>query len=122
MAKIQEIHVGQQVIIAGDFDLIMDTELDSLTYKHRNNPKARLEVFNFIENLNLKDVLGKYILKKPRYSWRNKTPIKHARLDFSLASESLKYLKKKILEMKVQYVCPVYKFANINHLLHISVL
>ena len=47
----QEIHVGQQVIIAGDFNLIMDKEQNSMNHKNINNPKASLEVFNSIENL-----------------------------------------------------------------------
>ena len=51
LAKIQEIHVGQQVIIAGDFNLIMDKEQNSMNHKNINNPKASLEVFNSIENL-----------------------------------------------------------------------
>ena len=89
LAKIQEIHVGQQVIIAGDFNLIMDKELDSMNYKNLNNPKARLEVFNLIENLDLKDVFREIYPEKKRYSWRKKTPIKQARLDFFLVSESL---------------------------------
>ena len=89
LAKIQEIHVGQQVIIAGDFNLIMDKELDSMNYKNLNNPKARLEVFNLIENLDIKDVFREIYPEKKRYSWRKKTPIKQARLDFFLVSESL---------------------------------
>ena len=37
-----------QVIIAVDFNLIMDKELESVNYKDINNPKARLEIFNLI--------------------------------------------------------------------------
>ena len=67
----------------------MDKELDSMNYKNLNNPKARLEVFNLIENLDLKDVFREIYPEKKRYSWRKKTPIKQARLDFFLVSESL---------------------------------
>ena len=67
----------------------MDKELDSMNYKNINNPKARLEVFNLIENMDLKDVFREIYPEKKRYSWRKETPIKQARLDFFLVSESL---------------------------------
>ena len=134
-----------------------------MNYKDLNNPKARLEVFNLIENLDIKDVFREIYPEKKRYSWRKKTPIKQARLDFFLVSESLirstlsveyensyrsdhspvllslkinnfvkgtgfwkfnnslltdkeyvESIKKKIVEVKAQYACPVYKFENIE--------
>ena len=133
-----------------------------MNYKDLNNPKARLEVFNLIENLDLKDVFREIYPKRKRYSWRKKTPIKQARLDFFLVSESLipstlsveyensyrsdhspvllslkinnfvkgtgfwkfnnslltdkEYVEliKKIVEVKAQDACPVYKFENIK--------
>ena len=83
-----EIHVGQQVmvIIAGDFILNMDKELDSMNI---NKPKTRLKVFNLIENWDLKNGFREIYPEKKRYSWRKKTPVKQARLDFFLLSEFL---------------------------------
>ena len=46
-----------QVIIAVDFNLIMDKGLESVNYNNINNPKARLEIFNLIKKtFYLKDV------------------------------------------------------------------
>ena len=67
----------------------MDKELDSMNYKNINKPKTRLRVFNLKENLDLKNVFREIYPEKKRYSWRKKTPVKQARLDFFLLSEFL---------------------------------
>lgn len=89
LSKIMEIYVEHHIIMAGDFNLIMDKELDSMDYKNINNPKARIEVFHLMDTLNLKDVFREMYPQKKRFSWRKKSPIKQARLDFFLVSESL---------------------------------
>ena len=40
LSTIDNIHADQHVIIAGDFRLVMDPELDLMNYKHLNNPKV----------------------------------------------------------------------------------
>ena len=51
----------------------MDKELDSVTYKNLDNQKAKLEVLNLIENLDLKDVFREIYPERKRYYWRKKT-------------------------------------------------
>jgi hypothetical protein len=46
LSKINEIYDEQHIIIAGDFNIIINKDLDSMTYENMNNPKARQEVFH----------------------------------------------------------------------------
>lgn len=43
------------VILAGDFDLILDPAIDTKHYQNINNPKAREQVLNLITEYNLID-------------------------------------------------------------------
>ena len=87
--KIENLYNTQYIIIGGDFNLIMDKELDSMNYKNINNPKAREELLNLMDGLNLVDVFRINNPELKRFTWRRKNPIKQARLDFFLMSESL---------------------------------
>ena len=42
-----------------DFNLVMDKGLDSMNYKHLNNPQARIEVLKLIEPLSLVDIFSR---------------------------------------------------------------
>ena len=86
---IQEYYSSQYMIIGGDFNLMLDKELDSMNYKNLNNPKSRMEVLKMIEILNLKDIFRENNPNLKRFTWRKKNPIKQARLDYFLISESL---------------------------------
>lgn len=88
-SKIEDIYTSQHIILGGDFNLILDKDLDSMNYKNLNNPKARTEVLKLIDTFNLKDVFREQCPFLKRYTWRKKNPIKQARLDFFLISESL---------------------------------
>lgn len=79
----------QHIIIGGDFNLVMNKDLDSMNYKHLNNPKARIEVLKLMETFNLVDIFRENKANLKRYTWRRKSPIKQARLDFFLISETL---------------------------------
>lgn len=79
----------QHIIIGGDFNLVMNKDLDSMNYKHLNNPKARIEVLKLMETFNLVDIFRENNANLKRYTWRRKSPIKQARLDFFLISETL---------------------------------
>ena len=54
--KILEAYSTQHIIIGGDFNLILDKELDSMNYINHNNPKATAEVLKLMDILNLKDI------------------------------------------------------------------
>ena len=56
-------------------------------YSNINNPKARTEVLNLIDENNLVDVWRYQHPGIKRYTWRQKTPFKQSRLDFILVSE-----------------------------------
>ena len=60
----------------------MDKDLDSMNYKHLNNPQARKEVLRLIETLSLVDIFRENAPCLRRYTWRRKNPIKQRRLDY----------------------------------------
>ena len=47
---------NNDVIVCGDFNLLLNPVIDGLNYKHINNPNARNEVLKLISDLNLFDV------------------------------------------------------------------
>ena len=80
------------IIMVGDWNLLINPELDGYNYKHINNPKARMEVLFLINDLNLFDVWREQNEEEKRYTWRrkiNNEEIQMGRLDFFLISESL---------------------------------
>ena len=80
---------NDNVIICGDWNLVLNPESDTENYKHVNNPRARDEVLKCIDQENYVDV---YILLKEDkgYTWQRLNPEKkQARLDFFLISENI---------------------------------
>lgn len=77
------------VILAGDFNLILNPGKDSCDYIQINNPKAREQVLNLMIECNLVDVWREMNIEKNQYTWRRKNTNKKSRLDFFLISESL---------------------------------
>lgn len=78
-----------EFILAGDFNLILNPELDSFNYVNLNNPNSRDIVFTIIRDFNLIDCWRENNLESKQYTWFRKNPIKKARLDFFLLSETL---------------------------------
>ena len=78
-----------QVIIVGDFNLVLDQEKDTFNYLHMNNPRAREKVFDLCTELNLIDIWRELNLEKSQFTWKTKNGLKQARLDFFLISEEL---------------------------------
>lgn len=76
-------------IICGDFNLVQNQELDTYNYIHVNNPRAREYVLTMKDDLNLVDPFRELNEQTRRYTWRKPTPLKQARLDFFLISESI---------------------------------
>lgn len=77
------------IIWCGDFNLVLNPDLDYYNYKNINNPKARDKVLELIENNNYIDPFRQLHENIRRYSWRKKTPLKQSRLDFFLISQTL---------------------------------
>lgn len=71
-SKIEDIYTSQHIILGGDFNLILDKDLDSLYYQNLNNLKARTEVFKLIDTFNVKDVFREQCPFLKRYTWRKK--------------------------------------------------
>ena len=81
---------SEHKIIIGDFNLVLDVELDrENTYS--NNNKAMYEVENLCDEFMLKDIWRSRNLDKKEFSWRkgNTFPIKASRIDFALVSAGL---------------------------------
>ena len=77
------------IIIGGDWNLIMDFSIDCYNYKKLNNEKAQDQVINMADNLNLIDIWREMNPDKRRYTWRKNNPFQQSRLDFFLISDSL---------------------------------
>ena len=80
---------SQYTIICGDFNMVLDPAKDCLQYTNVNNPRARTEVLNMMENKNLSDVFRELYPDKKKFSWRRRNPVKMARLDYFLVTNSM---------------------------------
>ena len=83
---------NNDILLVGDWNLLLDPNVDGKNYKHINNPNARQRVLKLITELNLYDVWRDENGDKHMYTWRRKLKagcIQMGRLDFFLVSESL---------------------------------
>ena len=72
----------ENIIIGGDWNLVLDYTLDYYNYKHHNNIKAQDQVDNLMINLDLLDIWRELYPEMRRYTWRRNTPLQQSRLDF----------------------------------------
>lgn len=80
---------NDNVVICGDWNLVLDPAIDTENYRHINNPAARLEVLKFIDEDNYIDVY-RFINDDKGFTWRRINPEKkQARLDYFLVSEEI---------------------------------
>ena len=79
---------GNPVILAGDFNLVLDPNMDSLNYININNPQARNKVLELISDCNMIDIWRELNAEKHSYTWTRPNSNKRARLDYFLISES----------------------------------
>jgi exonuclease III len=86
---------NDNIIICGDWNLVLNPEKDTFNYKTINNPKARAEVLALIEEKELVDVWRSFHENENHFTWFKKNPIKMARLDFFLVSENILSLVTK---------------------------
>ena len=84
--KIKEFE-NDNVIICGDFNLVMDPDIDTENYKQVNNPKARIVVKDLLEELEYMDAWRILNEDKKGFTWKKLNPVrKQARLDYFLIS------------------------------------
>ena len=76
-------------IICGDFNLVLNPDLDTYNYRHLNNPNSRKAVLKIMKDNDLSDLYRYFHPETKRYTWRRKNPIKQARLDMFLASSNI---------------------------------
>ena len=78
------------ILIAGDLNMALNSELDTYNYVRDNNVNARNCVLKIMQENNMIDVFRSLNGDLRRYTWRVKRPVvKQARLDYFIASDSL---------------------------------
>ena len=83
---------NNSVIMVGDWNLLLNPDVDGKNYKHVNNPNSRQKVLKLMSDLNLYDVWREENGDKNAYTWKRKLRpgiIQMGRLDYFLISESL---------------------------------
>ena len=87
------------LIICGDFNTVQNAQLDYFNYKHINNKKAHEKILEIKETHSLYDPYRESHPSQRRYTWRKKTPLKQARLDYFLITDSLlPFINKTLIE------------------------
>ena len=76
-------------VLGGDFNIAMCQKLDTYNYLHENNKNAKSEISNLLSELNMIDIWRDLNIGVKRFTWRKKTPVKMARLDYFFISENL---------------------------------
>lgn len=77
------------IVICGDYNCVLNPELDYYNYKGINNVKAREEVIKLVNEKYLIDPFRENFPELKRFTWKKKNPCKQARLDYFLISENL---------------------------------
>jgi exonuclease III len=76
-------------ILGGDWNLVMNQDLDTFGYRSENNQNARKVLIEGMGNLGWVDAFREFNPTKKKYSWRKFGDTKKARLDFHLISAQL---------------------------------
>ena len=82
-------------LICGDFNLVLDPIKDCRNYKNINNPRSRQYLLQAMGSLELRDAFRHLNKDLKRFTWHRKNPIRCARLDYFLVSNSLMDLINK---------------------------
>ena len=77
------------LILCGDFNTVQNEKLDYFNYKTINNKKSHDTILQIKENYCLVDPFREAYPSLRRYTWRKKSSIKQARLDYFLISQDL---------------------------------
>ena len=80
---------NESIIIGGDWNVILDMNLDSFRYRGRNRPRAREKIFELMEVSKLKDVWRELNPNDRKFTWRRFNSIQQGRLDYFLISENV---------------------------------
>ena len=77
------------VLMAGDWNLVLNPSKDYENYRNINNVKAQETVFSIIDALNMNDIWRDLNPESRRFTWRRSNPFQQSRLDFFLISDSV---------------------------------
>ena len=80
---------NENVIICGDFNLVLCPELDYCNYLHVNNPKSREKVLELIEERSQIDPYRQLYPNSYHYTWRKKIHLDRLDWIFFLFTESM---------------------------------
>ena len=80
---------NDKLIWCGDFNVVQNPSIDCYNYIHLNNKKAHEKIARIKDDHFLIDPFREYSPTTKRYTWRKKTPLKQARLDYFLISDNL---------------------------------
>ena len=80
---------GDEIIIGGDFNLVLDVEKDKKGGLPKTHHNAQNTILEICDNLDLVDAWRILNPEEKRYTWRQTQPTVHCRLDFFLTSQSL---------------------------------
>jgi exonuclease III len=89
MEEITKINTNN-IIITGDFNLVLDLNKDKFGGRKQTNEKCRKSLLEHMENYNLSDIWRIHHPHERKYTWiSNTTPKIMCRLDFQLISDNL---------------------------------
>ena len=98
---------NDNIIVTGDFNLLLNPEVDGVNYKNINNPNARNQVIKLITELDLFDAYRCENSERRAFTWRRKLKpkeIQMGRLEFFLISQqsyrrvpAIRIIQKSIL-------------------------
>ena len=80
---------NDRIIWCGDFNVVQNSTIDCYNYSNTNNKKALEKITEIKSDCCLIDPFREAYPILRRYTWRRKTPLKQARLDYFLISENL---------------------------------
>ena len=104
-----EMHsMGQsELLLMGDFNLVLNQNMDTTGYLRENNINARQTLLDFIANFALVDIYRTKFPNNREYTWINPgNTDQKARLDMFLSSESIYRAMKQV------YVHPLINFSD----------
>ena len=88
MDKIDEFP-NENLVIGGDWNVVLDMKKDSFRYTGRSRPNARVVLHDMISSYDLVDVWRELHPNAKQYSWRRFNSMVQGRLDFFLVSDHL---------------------------------
>ena len=80
---------GEDIILGGDFNLVQDINVDKKGGNPKTHTKSLRKLREISDNLDLNDIWRVMHPDERRFTWRQRNPEIHCRLDFFLISQGL---------------------------------